>query len=387
MLFQVIKRSVRNTEPSGPNAFLPVQITDGYLCEVHHTEDKETTVDDREVAEIIKCNVDEDSYFKLAGEAWTNDTTQEMDFDDREDDENSARESSEYQSTDVQYSRDEVESVDEDGNTNGLSIEALRDKVLNNSESHKRVHDADKSKEEKFAELLEDFLAENEDLPPEIRDDIWDMLTDVSKTVQEEKARQATDSLTEYSSDRNDDGLVGGSERQADSDLMLDVARQTPVYGDSERPVDKYLVQKVARTISYDREFQASADAGLTLLARKEMPSNIEYENAVEEVLMQQANTSDSRENVNPIDTDLLMVAARGIPPKIESNSSSDTDVVVIKGKKISAQIESTAFGITETKPKFGSIMDVSVEMDNTGEAIYNEIAAFFGCKYFSFLF
>ena len=230
-------------------------------------------------------------------------------------------------------------------------------------------------------------MAENEDLPPEIRDDIWDMLTNVSKTVQEEKARQVADSLTEYSSDKNDE-FVSGSERRADSDLMLDV-RQTPVYGDSERPVDKYLVQKVARKTSDNREFQTSADADLALLARKEMPRNIEYENSVEEVLMQQANTSGtcSRENVNPTDTDLLMVAARGIPPKIESNSSSDTDVVVIKGKKVSDQIESTAFGITETKPKFGSIMDVSVEMDNTGETIYSEIAAFFGCKYFSFLF
>ena len=129
MLFQVIKRSVRSAEPSGPNVLIPVQITDGYLCEVHDAEDEEMTVDDREVAEIMKCNVDEDCYFKLAGESCTNDTTQEIDLDDEEDYENSTRESSEYQSTDVQYSRDEAESVDEDGNTNGLSIEVLRDKV------------------------------------------------------------------------------------------------------------------------------------------------------------------------------------------------------------------------------------------------------------------
>ena len=102
------------------------------------------TVDDIEVAENMKCNVDEDSYFKLAVESWTNDTKQEMDFDDGEDDKHSVRESSEYQRTDVQYSRDEAESVDEDGNTDGVSIEALRDKVLNNSGSHKRVYDADK---------------------------------------------------------------------------------------------------------------------------------------------------------------------------------------------------------------------------------------------------
>ena len=206
--------------------------------------------------------------------------------------------------------------------------------------------------------------------------------TDVSKTVQEEKARQVTYSLTEYSSDRKNDELVGGSARPEDSDLMLDVARQTLVYGDSERPVDTDL-QKDAGKISDDREFQTSGDTDLVLLALKEMISNREYDNSVDDVLVQQVKTLDS--NMNPPDTDLLMVAARGIPSNRESSSPSDTDLVVINGKKVSAHMDSTAFGITETTLKFGSIMDVSVEMDNTGETIYNEIAAFFGCKYFSF--
>ena len=465
MLFQVIKRTITSAGTSEFHDYLSAHVTDGYQCIHQDIGEVEITAEDREVAEIMKHNVD-DGNFKLSKEYRENNIIQEMDLDDAEVDEifqaekylengvlnspreprisyqtddtsvstdvpdnqmgsffqpispattsdmsdqeslnemeispmqnsqisceNSKKENSEYQITDVQYSRDEAESVDEGGNTEAVaaggltvSIEALRDKVLNDSGIHKRVYDADKSKEEKFAELLEDFLAENEDLPPEIRNDILDMLTDVSKTVQIEKARQIAEisNLTEYISDSNDDELTGGFERTADSNLILDESRTSPVYGYSEKQVDTDLVTDDARKTSKYRELEPPARKGLVLIAATEMPCYKESNSPANTNLMKQENTSDnSMTKTSAADPGMLTVATR---EKLEiSNRSSETQFVLDEGNKISTAREFPGFDFTETKPKFGSIMDVSVEMDNTGESIYNEIAAFFGCKY-----
>ena len=420
--FQVIKRSITSVGTSDFNEYISAHVTDGYQCIHQDIREVEITAEDREVAEIMKHNEDDDN-FKLSREYCGNNIIQEMDLDDREVDEifqaekyqengvcNSPRESrvscqtdvrfvstavqdnqtgSYFQSSDVQYSRDEAESIDEDGNTEAVatgvltvSIEALREKVLNDSAIHKRVYDADKSKEEKFAELLEDFLAENEDLPPEIRNDILDMLTDVSKTVQEEKARQTAEfsNLTEYISDSNDDELTGEFERTADSNVILDESRTSSVYGYSEKQADTDLVTDDARKTSKYREHEPSAHKGLMLIAATEMPCYRESNSSADTVLIKQENTSDNSRTMTPAaDTGMLTVATR---EKLEiSNTSAETHLMLAEGNKISTGREFPGFDITETKPKFGSILDVSVEMANTGESIYNEIAAFFGCK------
>ena len=460
MLFQVIKRSTGSSETSKLNEILPAQVTDGYPCELNVAEDEEMTAEDKEVAEIMKHNVD-DGNFKLARKSYENNIIQEMDLDDEEDlifqaekyQENGCcnsprepriscqtdgtfvstdvpddqmgsvfrpispattinlshqeslnemeisslqssqitckipkTENSEYQSTDVQNIRDETGSMDEDGNTeavsaDSLSIEALRDKVLNDSGSHKRVYDADKSKEEKFAELLEDFLAENEDLPPEIRNDILDMLTDVSETVQEEKARQIAEinGLPEYFLGSNDNELVVGFDRPADLDPVIDEAVVKPLYGYFARQADT----DNARKTSDNKEFENPPDKDLVLVATTEMSYYREPDSRADTVQRPLENTSDNNETENPAaDIDVLTVTAREIPGNRDSNSSADTYMVLDEGNKISTGREFPGFDFTETKPKFGSIKDVPLEIDNTGESIYNEIAAFFGCKY-----
>ena len=109
-----------------------------------------------------------------------------------------------------------------------ICIESLRQIVLKDSGSNKRVSDISKSQEEKFAELLEDFLEENEDLQLELKDIVLDMLINVRATVDEDKAQQMT--LSENSLDDNNDELFDGFERPADTDLFLDEASVSSGY-------------------------------------------------------------------------------------------------------------------------------------------------------------
>ena len=91
-----------------------------------------------------------------------------------------------------------------------LSIESLRHKILMNAESREIRAGPSRTQEEKFAELLEDFLDENEDLPREVKKNVLDMLTDVRETISEEKTYHIKENTWEVSDyeQHNDTQLV-----------------------------------------------------------------------------------------------------------------------------------------------------------------------------------
>ena len=80
-----------------------------------------------------------------------------------------------------------------------LSIESLRHKILMNAESREIRAGPSRTQEEKFAELLEDFLDENEDLPREVKKNVLDMLTNVRETISEEKTYHIKENTWEVS--------------------------------------------------------------------------------------------------------------------------------------------------------------------------------------------
>ena len=290
--------SIGSSETSAFYKFLPAHVMDDYFQELRHREEEEMTAEDKEVAEIMKHDTEEVDVFEISRESWENKMMEEMVFDDREVDrivgagqylkpdicdspkeawmsnqtdgfsvsagersayfrpispeirsfaESSTCDTTYQQESEVMPSNDyELSSLHAFDRFNTVSangpqicIDSLRQVILKDSESHKRVIDVNKSQEEKFAELLEDFLAENELLPREIKDLILNMLTNVRTIVDEDNARQMTeiDGLTEYSLDScYDEELTDGFERSADTDLFLDDTRKTPYYC-------KYLLQ------------------------------------------------------------------------------------------------------------------------------------------------
>ena len=275
--------SIGSGETSAFYKFLPTYVMDNYFRELHRREEEEMTAEDREVAEIMQYDPVDVGVFGISSETGEYNITEDLALENREVDRiigaenylkrdvcDSSRESwlsnqtddsfahtgemsayfrpispevitfktgsstcdTDYQdmSNTVAANHYNISSIHASDRFNRITaakpqicIESLRKIVLKSSESHKRASDIDKSQEEKFAELLEDFLAENEDLPSELKDQVLDMLINVRATIDEDRAHQMT--VSENSLDSNDDELIGGFERPADTDLFLDEAR------------------------------------------------------------------------------------------------------------------------------------------------------------------
>ena len=275
--------SIGSGDTSAFYKFLPAHVMNDYFRELHRREEEELTAEDREVAEIMQYDPEDVGVFGISSETGEYNITEDLALENREVDRiigaenhlkrdvcNSPRETwlsnqtgdsfaytgemsayfrpispgiinfktgsstcdTDYQdmSKRVAANHYNISSIHASDRFNRITaakpqicIECLRQIVLKDSGSNKRVSDISKSQEEKFAELLEDFLAENEDLPLELKDIVFDMLINVRATVDEDKAQQMT--LSENSLDGNDDELFDGFERPADTDLFLDEAR------------------------------------------------------------------------------------------------------------------------------------------------------------------
>ena len=274
--------SIGSGETSAFYKFLPTHVMDNYFLELHCREEEEMTAEDREVAEIMRYDPEDVGVFGISSETGKYNLTEGLALENKVDRITGAENyvkrdvcdssrgawlsnqtgdsfaytggmsayfrpispeiitfktgsstcDTDYQvmSNTVAANHYNISSIHASDRFNRITdakpqicIESLRQIVLKDSGSNKRASDIDKSQEEKFAELLEDFLAENEDLPSELKDQVLDMLINVRATVDVDRAQQMT--VSENSLDSNDDELIGGFERPADTDLFLDEAR------------------------------------------------------------------------------------------------------------------------------------------------------------------
>ena len=272
------------------------------------------------------------------------------------------------------------------------SMEELRRMVLDKSAELPGIDRFTQTKEEQFAEILEDFLEENKDLPAEIRDVILDMLTKTRETVAEQK-EGILYTAEIYVGDSDDKPNIDKFDRAADDEVMglineLDLPDlqteppdlPTAVTNESSKDV---LLDMEANMEEFDR---AADDEVMDLINELDLPD------------LSAAVTSESP-NDGLLDVDTNMREDMNEPT---IGSVYSTDVFVgADDERLLAEFERVVnneliFEDTEiaelpgpyvnnineySSSKFKSINCFEVEMDSTGQKIYDGIAAFFGCK------
>ena len=220
------------------------------------------------------------------------------------------------------------------------SMEELRRMVLDRSSDRPGLDRFTQTEEEQFAEILEDFLEENKDLPPEIRDNILDMLTKTRETVAEQQ-EGILYTAEIYKGESDDEVNMDEYDRAADDEIMdlINEIDLSDLAAASESANDVLL------------------DMGINVReSMAELTEGIVYSTDV---------------FIGEDDERLLAEFERAISSGLVSE---DTNIAKLP--------DSTAYQIEDpSRSKFKPIKDVEVEMDSTGQEIYDEIAAFFGCK------
>ena len=275
---------------------------------------------------------------------------------------------------------------------NRPSMEELRRMVLDNSADRPDIDRFTQTEEEQFVEILEDFLEENKDLPPEIRDNILDMLTKTRETVAEQK-EGILYTAEIYKGDSDDKPSMYELDRAADDEVMENFNElqlpelQTelpdlPPAVNSESPKD-LLLDMETNMEEFDR---AADDAVLDLINEIELPD---------------LSVAVTNESTNDVLLDMATNMPASMPePIIGSLYSTDVfigaddehllaefervvkDELTFKDTKLAERPGPSVHNIDEySTSKFKSIDCVEVEMDSTGQEIYDGIAAFFGCK------
>ena len=268
------------------------------------------------------------------------------------------------------------------------SMEELRRMVLDKSADHPGVDRFTQTDEEQFVEILEDFLEENKDLPPEIRDNILDMLIKTRETVAEQK-EGILYTAEIYKGDSDDKPSMDELDRAADDEVMEilnelqlpDVQTELPdlpLAVNSESPNDVLLDME-----EFDR---AANDEVLDLINGVELPD---------------LPVAVTNESPNDVLLDMATNMPASMPePIIGSLYSTDVfigaddehllsefgrvvnDELTFGDTKLAELPRQSVHNINEySKAKFKYINCVEVEMDSTGQKIYDGIAAFFGCK------
>ena len=274
------------------------------------------------------------------------------------------------------------------------SMEELRRMVLDKSADRPNIDRFTQTEEEQFVEILEDFLEENKDLPPEIKDNILDMLTKTRETVAEQK-EGILYTAEIYKGDSDDKPSMDelDSLRAADDEVMEifnalqlpDLQTELPDLPpavNSESPKDLFLDMETNME-EFDR---AADDEVLDLINDIELPD---------------LSVAVTNESTNDVLLDMATNMPASMPdPIIGSLYSTDVfigandehllaefervvnDELIFEDTKLAELPGPSVHNINEySTSKFKAIDCVEVEMDSTGQKIYDEIAAFFGCK------
>ena len=196
-------------------------------------------------------------------------------------------------------------------------------------------------------------------------------LADVRATDSHERANETTsDAETDVYSDDSDDELLSDLAEHNQGTTAHAVTHVDPEVRDDEvlRETDEPKITYKQHVKENAKVTRANTDTdGYSVSKDDEIFSKIEVQRK-----------------------DVLLGETRNRPVSRRFKRSADGDLkpnavtMDIKQPLINMQ----SFNITEPKRrKYGSIMEVPIEMDNTGEKIYDKIAAFFSCKYLTFSF
>ena len=272
------------------------------------------------------------------------------------------------------------------------SMEELRRMVLDRSADRPGLDRFTQTEEEQFAEILEDFLEENKDLPPEIRENILDMLKNTRETVAEQQ-EGILYTAEIYKGEANDEVNMDEYDRAADDEVkelineieLPDLHTEQPdlpTAVTSEFPDDVLLAME-ANMVEFDRAADDEIMDLINEIDLSDLAAAVTSESPNEVLLEMGTNFRESLAEptfgtvystdvfIGEDDERLLAEFERAV------NSG-----LVPEDTKIAKLPDPTGYQIEDpSRSKFKPLKDVEVEMDSTGKEIYDEIAAFFGCK------
>ena len=245
-----------------------------------------------------------------------------------------------------------IENLDASEDSSGRpkpTMEELRRMVLTTDRSADRpwVDKFTQTEEEQFAEILEDFLEENKCLPPDIRDIILDMLNKTRDTVAELK-EGILYTAEIFMGESNTETSVTEFDRAPDDEVMQ-------------------LINEIGLpdTSSFNtRESPAHALFDMLTNEREAMYESMRGTVYTTEVFIR---TEDER-----LLEEFENAAEGGLPSENLRNTELCTPTVCNTSDSLGRQFDEIKF--------------VDVEMESTGQGIYDEIADFFRCMYFIIL-
>ena len=270
------------------------------------------------------------------------------------------------------------------------SMEELRRMVLDRSADRPGLDRFTQTEEEQFAEILEDFLEENKGLPPEIRDNILDMLTKTRETVAEQQ--EGILYMAEiYKGESDDEINMDEYDRAADDEVkelineieLPDLHTEQPDLPTAvtSESLSDVLLDMETNMDKFDR---AADDEIMDLINEIDLSDLAAASESANDVLLDMS--TNVRESMAEL-TEGIVYSTDVFIGEDDERLLAEFERAVNSGLvsediNIAKLPDPTGYQIEDpSRSKFKPIKDVEVEMDSTGQEIYDEIAAFFGCK------
>ena len=270
------------------------------------------------------------------------------------------------------------------------SMEELRRMVLDRSADRPGLDRFTQTEEEQFAEILEDFLEENKDLPPEIRDNILDMLTKTRETVAEQQ-EGILYTAEIYKGESDDEVNMDEYDRAADDEVkelineieLPDLHTEQPDLPTAvtSESLSDVLLDMETNMDEFDR---AADDEIMDLINEIDLSDLAAASDSANDVLLDMG--TNVRESMAEL-TEGIVYSTYVFIGEDDERLLAEFERAVNSGlvsedTNIAKLPDPTAYQIGDpSRSKFKPMKDVDVEMDSTGQEIYDEIAAFFGCK------